>query len=236
MIVVVTGYVPIPRHPRSQAEYEKLGRRLLETDIPVLQIEAKLEECWLARHLRWRGTPCTHSVGDNPRKNTLAYHIVQAQKTDWLLETALFMPQASVLVWVDLGIFHLSGVTSEIIRQFVLRARGERTIAIPGCWDRRHGHDDAWPNWRFCGGVMVVPRQYAAALDVAMKREYIDNLSKTNRVTWEVNVLAQVEQRNPDLPIWHYHADHDASIFENYQPGEHADGVVPREGREIRPH
>lgn len=230
MIVVVTAYVDIPGHPRGRAEYERLGRKLLDVDIPVMLIEGKLEYCWMARYLKWRTRSCTHSVGDNPEKNSLAYHIVQAQKTDWLLETSVFMPEASVLVWIDFGIFHLPGVTAGIVQDFVLRARNERTIAIPGCWDKQPDHDDSQPNWRFCGGVMVVPRQYVAALDGAMKGEYIRGLMETNRLTWEVNVLSRVERRCPELPIWQYGADHDASIFTNYHPGEPADGP-PRELR-----
>jgi hypothetical protein len=223
MVVVVTGYVPIPGHPRPREEYDRYGKQLLECDFPIVFAQGDLSTCWLARYLAVRHGECTHSVADNPEKNTLAYLIVQAEKTTWLAEAALNVPNASVLVWIDFGIFRLPDVTKEIVQKFVLQARNERAIVIPGCWDKQAAHDDAYPNWRFCGGVMVVPCEHAVALDHAMKREYIRRLLDTNHVTWEVNVLAAVEQLHPELPIWWYKANHNCTLFENYRKTEHAD-------------
>jgi hypothetical protein len=234
MVVVVTALVPIPDHPRSFKEYKRLGQQLLACDIPVMMIDGDLDMCWLARYLRWRGRDCYHSLGDNPQKNTLAYHVVQAQKTDWLHEASLFMPQTTVFVWIDYGIFHVLGVTRQVIESFVWRARNERVIAIPGCWDKQVAHDDAYPNWRFCGGVMVVPREYIVPLDHAVKREYLRRLADYNQVTWEVNVLASVEQCHPELPIWWFKADHNASLFTNYRSTEDADGQQTQELRGIQ--
>ena len=78
----------------------------------------------------------THSVADNPKKNSLAYHIVQAQKTEWLVCGAMVDPMADVFFWIDYGIFHVPGVTSHIIREFLKRANNEQTIAIPGLLGR----------------------------------------------------------------------------------------------------
>ena len=84
----------------------------------------------------------------------------------------------------------------------------EQAIAIPGCWDKDlAAYDDDHPCWRFCGGVMVVPRQYIGPLCAAVKAEYLNTLEQTRNVTWEVNVLARVEQ-STHLPIWWYRADH----------------------------
>jgi hypothetical protein len=215
--------VPIPDHPRSVEEYRELGQRLIDCDIPVLFSTRTLQECWLTKYLDWRGYPCTHAVGDNPAKNSLAYHVVQANKTEWLVETLTIAPDADVLVWIDFGIFHVPGVTNGIVESFVRRVEGERAIVVPGCWDKNPKHADNRPNWRFCGGVMVVPREYVILLDHAIKREYIRRLTESNFVTWEVNVLAAVEQCNSDLPIWWYKADHDSTIFTNYRSSQSAD-------------
>jgi hypothetical protein len=223
MIVVVTGFVAIPDHPRSEQEYKNLGAALLGCDFPVMMIDGSLECCWLAQFLRWRGHECTHSIGDNPKKNTLAYHIVQAQKTAWLAEAAVFLPTTTVLVWIDYGIFHLKGVTRDILHSFVLRARNERAIAIPGCWGRNPIHDDAQPNWRFCGGTMVVPREHVEALNGAVRQEYVRNLMDKNHVAWDVNIWARAEENHPELPIWWYKADHDVSMFTNYRVAESVD-------------
>lgn len=226
MILAVTGFTPIPDHPRSVNEYAELGYRLIDTGIPLVIAMGDLELCWLYKYLHERGETFTHSVADNPRKNSIAYHIVQAQKFEWLVEAAehcCSVHKPDVLVWIDLGIFHLPGVTSDIIRDFLQRAASEQTIAIPGCWDRDYEYSDERPCWRFCGGLMVVPFRFVDRFYAIVQQEYKRWLEQTGNLSWEVNTLARVEQQHPNL-IWHYKADHNASMFLNYQATEMADG------------
>jgi hypothetical protein len=226
MITVVTAFVPIPGHPRSAAEYDALAKPLLtlQSQFPVLCARGGLDRCWLYHYLynNYYGPDFTHSIADNPKKNSLAYHIVQAQKTEWLVMAASLRPLSDVFVWIDYGIFHLPGVTQQIIEEFLQRADGERAISVPGCWGMDYDYDDNRPCWRFCGGVMVVPREYVIALDIEMKDEYARWLWEHSNISWEVNTLARLE-RNSDLPIWWYKADHDASMFTAYQVTENAD-------------
>lgn len=221
MITAVTAYIPIPGHPRPEVEYQRLGRYLTEIGIPIMLVpEASLEDCWLFQYIAWRKLKVTHSVADNPTKNSIAYHIVQAQKSEWLADASVLAPDADVLVWIDYGIFSLPGLTGEVIREFLVRANNEKAIAIPGCWDKDYTYDDRFPCWRFCGGVIVMPRQYAVPFDQAMKREYFAWLEETNNLSWEVNTMARLERHETKLPIWHYKADHDATLFTNYRLGE----------------
>jgi hypothetical protein len=145
---------------------------------------------------------------------------VQAQKSEWLAEAALANPEADPLVWIDFGIFHLPGVTGEIIMNFLARAATEKSIAIPGCWEKDYIYSDDNPCWRFCGGVMVVPRQYVMQFDQAMKREYARWLEQTNNLSWEVNTLARVEREVLEAPIWWYKADHNETMFTAYRAGD----------------
>ena len=231
MIVAITAYVPIPDHPRTPDEYHHLAVPLhnLAFEMPLLSRMETLENCWLYQYIghTYGGYPpknLTHSVADNPKKNSLAYHIVQAQKTEFLVDAAEAIGmQPDVYVWIDYGIFHVPGVTPQIIKEFLFRARDEQTIAIPGCWGENYIYDDLQPCWRFCGGVMVVPRDYVVALDNAMKQEYADWMRRRHNVSWEVNMLAQVERKHPELPIWWYQADHNETIFTNYRATEYAD-------------
>lgn len=224
MITAVTAFVPIPGHPRSEAEYHELGGRLLsmETKIPLLSAEGDLERCWLFRHLQ-HCPGFTHSVSDNPEKNSIAYHIVQAQKSEWLAAASFIDPTADVFCWIDYGIFHVPGVTEKVIVDFLERAENERLVTIPGCWDKDYIYDDTHPCWRFCGGVMLVPREHIQAFDEEMQTEYRRWLYQTGNLSWEVNTLARVEKRHPDW-IWWYKADHNQSLFTNYQVTEYADG------------
>ena len=217
MITAVTAYIPIPGHPRPEEDYRRLGQQLLDLEIPMMTLEGVIGSCWLFQYLYYRKQPFTHSVADNPAKNSIAYHIIQAQKSEWLVQAAMCNEEADVLAWIDYGIFSVPGMSGDIIKQFLIRANDEKVIAIPGCWGKDYEYDDRWPCWRFCGGVIVMPRRYAVPFDMAMKREYIRWLEQTNNLSWEVNTLARMEQSEPELPIWHYKADHDASLFTNYQ-------------------
>lgn len=227
MITVVTAFVPIPGHPRSEADYCELGSHLTSINKQVLAAKGDLDHCWLTEHLSENYNPpkFSWSVADNPQKNSLAYHIIQAQKTEWLEIAAYVDPFSDVFVWIDYGIFHVPGVTAAIIEAFLERADSEQAIAIPGCWQKdQYPYNDEWPYWRFCGGVMVVPRIFVEAFNVAMKQEYVRWLNKTKNISWEVNTLARLEQQDPDFPVWWYQADHDQTIFTNYRATEHADG------------
>jgi hypothetical protein len=221
MIRAVTAYVPIKGHPRTEQEYRRLGGMLEEAlgDRLMCISAAGLGSCWLYRWLRDVNGDfkLTWSTADNPHKNSLEYHIVQAQKTSWLVEAAAADPRPDVFVWIDYGIFSLPGVTAEIIVGFLERAGTETAIAIPGCWEKdRYEYDDRWPCWRFCGGLMVVPREHVHAFDYAMKQEYVNCIKETHNIPWEVNILARVEKNYPELPIRWYKADHDSSMFGNY--------------------
>jgi hypothetical protein len=226
MILAVTGFVPIPGHPRPEAEYRALGERLMGTSSLIFKLDGELRDCWLWDYLRMNPVldGFDHAVADNPRKNSVQYHIVQAQKIECLAQVAGQMSPDDVLCWIDFGIFHIPGVTEEIVLDFLRRAANECAIAIPGCWDKQPNHDDRQPNWRFCGGIVVVPHRYVRAFDTAVKLEYIRCLKQEKLLTWDVNIWARVEQRCPELPIWWYKADHDASMFSNYRTMETADG------------
>jgi len=221
VIGVVTGFVPIPNHPRPEAEYRQLGDRLLgaqvpQTDAVLMALRMDLKDCWLYQYLNWRGTEFTHSVSDNPRKNTPAYHIVQAQKSEFLLEAARsYRPDIDVYVWIDFGIYHLTGMNDQVLIDFLRQAKDEQSITIPGCWDRNYQYNDAHPMWRFCGGCMIVPRKDIIPFDTMWKAEYLGWLNKTNNLSWEVNTLARMELHG--FPIWHYKADHDHTIFTAYK-------------------
>jgi hypothetical protein len=223
-VLAVTGFIPIPGHPRPARDYERLGAQLAAADIKLLCLDTALEACWLYRHLQRHG-PVTHSTADNPAKNSLAYHIVQAEKSELIADAAELVPGADVIVWIDLGIFHLPGMTAGVIEDFMARAAAEEAIAIPGCWERNYQYDDRYPCWRFCGGLMVVPREHAAALAAVMRDECKRWLKLTGNLSWEVNTLCRVEERYPTLPIrWYGPCNHDASMFLNYRATEHADG------------
>lgn len=215
-LIVVTGYVEIPGHPRSRLQYDQLGAQLRDlSEAPVREHRCSLEDCWLDEHVRTANVE--HATADNPTKNTIAYHTVQHQKTAWLLEAMEAEPSAEVLVWIDYGIFHQPGITVNVIDEFLRRVRAHPCpmLVIPGCWSRARRTFD-WPDWRFCGSSLVAPRASVRPFHDAVRDVTLERLTTTNRVTWEVNDWAEVDHRNL-VPIRWYPAGHDQTQFTNYK-------------------
>lgn len=217
-VLVVTGYVPLINHPRSATEYGELGEKLFGgvTAAVIHPFYETVPETWLFKMLQDTPFSVTPSVADNPEKNTIAYHCVQHQKFGWLLKAAIMHPAVKTLVWMDYGIGHVPGVTPEVVNEFLDNVALD-DLAVPGCWERKYAQDNSnylFPNWRFCGGLLVVPAQRAAPLYKAVKNEVKRHVHATKNLTWEVNTLARVEKTTP---IRWYKADHDSTMFTAYE-------------------
>jgi hypothetical protein len=210
---VVTGYVPLADHPRSAQEYGALGERLRELKAPVQPFYQAVTSCWLYKMIEALPFTPQWAVADNPKKNTLAYHCVNHEKFRWLYEASRMDQEPDVFVWLDYGIMHVPGVTPSVINEFLERVRKD-DLAIPGCWPVGQ-IDDSHPCWRFCGGLMVVPRASIQPLKNLIQAMVMLHVNVTKHVTWEVNSLARAEQTGK-VPIRWYQADHNETMFTNY--------------------
>jgi hypothetical protein len=215
-VTVVTGYVTLPRHPRSEKEYGELAAKVFTPLCKSFRVRAfyeTLDACWLWRLLKAHKFKVSHLLADNANKNSLAYHCVIHQKFEWLLRAAIDDPDADSFIWLDYGIAHLQGLSVGVIEQFLRNIR-KNDFAIPGCWPKDQlVISNLAPCWRFCGAVLVVPRAHLLTLYNAARRDVIEQLATTRNVSWEVNTLAHIES---GLPIRWYQADHDGSMFRNY--------------------
>lgn len=227
-VKVVTGFCPIPDHPRSLEEYGALAEQL-KSILGVRPSQAfhhKIPELWLTQFiekLEPQKPPLTWAKADNPAKNSLEYHCVQHQKVEWLALASTMDQEADTFVWIDMGIMHVPDMTGDYITTFLDKIV-KNDFAIPGCWAKDDPRIEAcgaagneWPNWRFCGGVWIVPRADIANLTKAFKactRMFIRTMKK---VSFEVNMLSLVEQCNIPNLRW-YLADHNPTMFTNYEP------------------
>jgi len=225
IVKVVSGFIEIPDHPRGSADYRALGAGLIDALGPYEGLifdsdQNKVEGTWLAQYLR-SGQNITHSVADNPAKNTLAYHCVQHEKLAWLAGAAEgdvlgaasnATRPADTYVWIDYGILHVPGVTAAVIRSFLDRISSfGASVLMPGCWPRREVPHDI-PCWRFCGGLIVVPRPLLKLFVRVAQATAVRQIMSTRNVEWEVNTLARVELLD-QVPITWYEADHDQTMF-----------------------
>lgn len=218
---VVTGFIPIPNHPRAAEEYKVLGGKLLEElkdyDVVAVDQGPTVAGTWLAQQLQNVGN-VTHSVSDNPDKNTLAYHCVQHEKFAWLrglveMENANGMEKAANYVWIDYGILHVPGVTGEVLRRYLDRADSVgAAVTIPGCWPRRADIPHDHPCWRFCGGLFNCPRPLVKPFTTGVLAMALRQIHQTRNVEWEVNSMARFELTEM-VPMAWYQADHNETMF-----------------------
>lgn len=217
--LIVTGFVPIPDHPRDETTYRRLGDKLtngLAQRGHRLNItHGEPNNTMLGKLLAGHDRVFKPATADNPAKNSLTYHCVQHEKFAWLSAAHTVWTEFDQYIWLDYGILHVPGVTVEVISEALHHAADFGVVTIPGCWpDTKQAIPLMHPCWRFCGGLMVVPKTLVkpfagAAITAAMKNALI-----TGVVNWEVNSLAQVE-RGAEIPIRWYQADHDQTMFTN---------------------
>jgi len=212
---IVTGYVPIPNHPRTAKEYGELGEKLSGAPVRKKAFYGRVEDTWMHKYVQKLPFTPRVSQHDNPEKNSLAYHCVQHMKSSWLVQAADEDPEADVLVWVDYGIFRLPGVTNQAIYEFMEKV-DDRAIYAPGCWEQGTAIEAAYPCWRFCGSMIAVPKKLVDQFDYACRVAARQHISSTKNVEWEVNTWARVEAKHK-LPIHWYKADHDVSMFTNLE-------------------
>jgi hypothetical protein len=216
-VAVVSGFIEISNHPRTGQDYSALGKQLEEAIEPYEGFffdsdQQTVGGTWLAKWLH--GQPnITHSIADNAEKNSLNYHEVQHEKFQWLSVAGTMAPDFDFYVWIDYGILHVPGVTAAVIKPFLDRVEDYGGhVRLPGCWPKTQDirHDIPW--WRFCGGLMCVPKPLLKpftrlAMALAMRQ-----IAETHNVEWEVNTLARLELTG-QIPILWYKADHNETMF-----------------------
>ena len=87
---------------------------------------------------------------------------------------------------------------------------------MPGCWSKGQALSVDHVNWRFCGGVFVIPRKHIEVFYNHSKNVLSDfcNLPQY-KLTWETNVWNIIEMCAKDDIFKWYFADHDDSILLN---------------------
>lgn len=143
----------------------------------------------------------------NPTKDTVDYLLIQLMKLNLCARTAscLTIPY---IAWIDFGIFHMikdKKRCQEFLSCYKVPTRISR-ILNPGCWNS--GKYAIWDSivWRYCGSLLIGPRE---AWRPAYELQQRVVLSGLPRLTWEVNYWTEM-----DIFEW-YKADHNDSILLN---------------------
>ena len=219
-VKVVTAFTEVPSHPRKIEEYVELGNRLKSAlgTRPIQAFYYDIQDLWLTKWLQSlppQEPPLKWAAYDNPAKNSLEWHCVQHNKVQWLADAVNMDQDADSFVWIDYGLMGLPGMNGDYLTSFLDKIV-KQDFAIPGCWPIGEIPDNE-PCWRFCGGVLIVPRQDVPNLLKAFKAVTRTYIRLKKMVSFEVNMLALVEQVHIPNLRW-YLADHNASIIANYEP------------------
>lgn len=229
---VVSAYVPLNVRHLSREQYADYGKRMAAAIPRNVRIyyDYPLSLCWCHSFLQDVGglnfPPATSVPADRyatPADMTMS-NIVQHQRTQWLMYTALEDPDADVLVWLDYailkqGAFTGKPVTTEQIEQFVdavARYTGD-DIPFPGIWPKGP-ISDTGDNWRFVGSTHIIPRKYLAAVHQWYQHECRKFILRTKTIPLDLPVWAAVEE-NSGLPFVQYPANHDATQLTGFPHG-----------------
>ena len=221
-VKLVTGYVPIPGHPRTAKEYGDLGEKLGGVPVRKKCFYEKPSDMWLTKYISKLPFSPVPSGGDNPQKNSLLYHAVNHQKSTWLVRAADEDPDTDWLVWVDYGVFSQPNINNQIIYEMFdkLERTNDDAIYAPGCWDKPLVVEASYPCWRFAGSVIAVPKRMVDAFDFSCRVTARKHISSTKNVCWETNTWALVEKQGK-LKFHCYKADHNATLFTAFpEPGQ----------------
>lgn len=240
-VKIVSGYIPLPEVVNvDETRFRKLGV-LLHDALPYEDRKLSAEffdetdedgifDTWIWRWAQKNGLNLEPSDPDPdparfdpPVEGKLLSNFVMHQKYEWLALAAIEDPDPNIFCWIDYGVLKQSGMTPEVITDFCDRLVDcpseylNGRITAPGI---RHTISAPVPeeSWdRFCGSVVIVPRDMVFKLANEMKRQAMKTIRATNKVTIETNTLAELEYFKILNFNW-YGAYWGAGMFANFQP------------------
>lgn len=156
----------------------------------------------------------------NTTKDTLEYLQLVNAKPQFIQEAAKHK-KADCYIWVDSDLLHVTRRPEYFINRLekLPTSLVPDKVLIPGCVGKQGVHFEQLfksPIWRFCGGLLLVPKGCVDRFASAHK-EQLEKCKTLNRLTWEVNLWAIMEMEHPDLFSW-YSADHNDSMVNAPRP------------------
>lgn len=148
-------------------------------------------------------------------KDTKEFMILMNAKSEFIKHVSQTV-EATHYVWLDAGLGHVfkdPETTYARMKPLLNSAFRTDKLFIPGCYKEPESRLDALltrVNWRFSGGLIIVPSQLLDLFYYAVLAACEEIRFKSGRATWEVNVWAYIESR---IPIQWEYGSHDETIF-----------------------
>jgi hypothetical protein len=157
-------------------------------------------------------------------KDTKEFMILMNAKTEFIKRVKESGVTADHFLWIDAGIGKIfrDPVTSYNRLATILARRGalpSDAIVVPGCWERGAGEVTAFDalltrvSWRFCGGVVVVPRGLVDLFHYHILAACEEIRVRSGLAIWEVNVWDYLESTGRMAFQWKK-GDHNERLFE----------------------
>jgi hypothetical protein len=149
----------------------------------------------------------------NEEKDTKNYMILMNAKPEFLYK-AKQHSAADHYVWIDAGIakiFQHPHIIFHILKTILSIPLRIDKLFIPGCWTK----GELMPfvlhciNWRFSGGLVIVPTAFVEQFFLTVMHFNHHLQINMNRIVWEVNTWALVED---SLPIQWAQGDHNENM------------------------
>ena len=161
----------------------------------------------------------------NVQKDTFEYMALMHTKMECMADAMKTNPWgSSYFAWIDFNVAHVFkdlDASQRRLKAIAANRWSRPFLAIPGCWDAlpvpiTAGAISELSNqihWRFCGGFFLG--------DIRSMREFCDLYSthlpkffaEFNRMVWEVNFWAWMENRVDSWKPYWYAGDHNDSIL-----------------------
>jgi hypothetical protein len=152
--------------------------------------------------------------GANPQKDTQKYLALMNTKIEFIWYAVHFCPNYTTYTWIDFGILKIIQDRTTFINKLkTIESSTFQKITIPGCWEYGRPFNVDTIHWRFCGGIIIIPKEYVDRFYQHSKNVLIDFCtSSMYKLTWEVNIWTVIEFCAEKDSIQWYSADHNDSI------------------------
>jgi hypothetical protein len=131
------------------------------------------------------------------------------------LQKGAVLTEDPTLIWLDMGLLKIAKNKERCIEHLhALHTSTFAKITIPGCWSHMPACDVNRVNWRFCGGLLIIPRRFLSSFYDHSKNVLKDFCTlPIYKLSWETNVWSVIEYCAEKENILWYQADHNDSMI-----------------------
>ncbi len=238
---IVSALIPNLNSSRKLDAYLLYGKELLILDIPkIIFLPSFLHE-WAIQNSNSENTKIISfekedlfffeelkhfkNISDLPElrnleKDNFEYLLCQNNKINWLKKAQeLTVFSNENYMWLDFGISHIlknEKKLSDLLNQKINFDLNKVLMPTHKNWILREDTqiDLNKINWFLLGGTFLINKDKITEFYDLCKNQIIENFQNQNLMSWEVNIWAQIMQKNPQL-FQTYFADHDYTILSN---------------------